>query len=373
MKVGILTFHRADNYGAVLQVYALYTQCVTMGYDTEVIDYRCNAIENAYLKNKFPKLRKNVYRWSLDVVNYLRFGRAWIEKRTKFDSFRELFSMSNPHYISSDKCKVEEEYDCIITGSDQIWNTDILNNKLDEWYCYRRETSSKVGVISYAASVGSLPHFEERFSEFQSVLNGYNAISVRENEVQAFLEEKLNRKVHTVLDPTLLVDKQLWLSLISERSIQNGKYLVYYDVEQNALSRQVAGDIARQGKYTVVMFNLIKSPRFDTRYLSDAGPLDFLNGIYGAECIVTSSFHATVFSILFQKKFIAVLHPMTGERIRTLLLTLGLEDRIVYESNENIMEIMNQPIDYVSVELKLIELKESSVKFLRDALGIGRE
>lgn len=373
MKVGILTFHRADNYGAVLQTYALYSQCMVMGCDTEIIDYRCKAIENAYLQHLFPRLRKNLFRWCIDVVEFLRFGRTWGEKKNRFEAFRKLFPMSSSYYNSADKFAFEEKYDCIITGSDQIWNTGILNNKLDEWYCYRKETSSRVRVISYAASVGSLSRFQEKFDVFNTILSGYDAISVRESEVQAFLEEKLNRKVHTVLDPTLLVDKQLWLNLISEESIRHDKYMVYYDVEQNELSRQVAGDIARQEKYTVIKFSRIKSPLVETVYLGDAGPLDFLNGIYGAECIVTSSFHAVVFSILFQKKFIAVLHPITGERVKSLLLNLGLENRIVYENNENIMEIMNQPIDYASIELRLMELRKTSISYLRDALGIGRE
>jgi len=372
MKVGILTFHRADNYGAVLQTYALYSQCMAMGYNTEVIDYRCSAIENAYLPIKFPKLRKNMYRWAVNVVDYLRFGCDWNEKKDKFDSFRELFPVSSPYYDSSSKRKVEAEYDCIITGSDQIWNTDVLCNKPNYWYCFKKETL-KAKVISYAASVGSLPRFQERFSEYEPILSEYDALSVREAGVQVYLEEKLHRKIYTVLDPTLLVDKQLWLDLVNCEGTNNNNCLVYYDVAQNNLSRRIAGDIARQSKYTVVKFNKMKSPTNNTKYLSDAGPIDFLNSIYSAECIVTSSFHATVFSILFQKKFIAVLHPITGERITSLLSILGLENRIVYRYRKDVMEIMNQPIDYASVELKLSELRTSSIKFLENALDIGTE
>lgn len=225
----------------------------------------------------------------------------------------------------------------------------------------------------HAASVGSLSCFKERFSDFLPILNEYDAISVRENDVQVFLEEKLNRKIHTVIDPTLLVDKQLWLKLVSDVRRRRDRYMVYYDVDQNKLSRQVAGDIARQSKCEVLQFNQIRSPRADTTCLGHAGPIEFLNSIYGAECIVTSSFHATVFSILFHKNFIVALHPMTGERIRSLLSMLGLEERIVYEHNQNVMEIMNQSIDYVSVDLKLLGLRATSVDSLRDMLKPGKE
>lgn len=372
MKIGILTFHRADNYGAVLQTYALYSQCRAMGYNTEIIDYRCSAIENSYLPIKFPKLRKNMYRWSVDIVNYLRFRYNWNEKAKKFSAFRKLFPMSPSYYDLSSKNNIETKYDCIITGSDQIWSIDILG-EANYWYCYKKETFSNVSVVSYAASVGSLPHFQERFCDFESVLSEYDALSVRETGVRAFLEEKLNRKIYTVLDPTLLVDRQLWLDLISKENNRDDRYLVYYDVAQNKLSRQIARDIARQRKYTVIKFNQIKSPVFNTKYLSDAGPIDFLNNIYGAECVVTSSFHATVFSILFQKNFVAVLHPITGERIKSFLSVLGLENRIIYENKRNVVEIMNQPIDYASVELKLSMLRVSSINFLRNALSLGKE
>ena len=369
MKIGILTFHRADNYGAVLQTYALYSQCISMGYDVDIIDYRCNAIERVYSPVRFPRLRKNLYRWSIDAINYYRFGEAWKEKKDKFDVFRKLFSMSVSCYDSSSKHKIEDEYDYIITGSDQIWSADILNNKPDDWYCYKRETPLKVGVISYAASVGSLSRFKERFCEFEPVLNEYDAISVRERDTQVYLEEKLHRKIYTVVDPTLLVDNQLWLNLIDCKNSRKNNHLVYYDVAENKLTRKIARDIAKDRKISIVKFNQIKSPTHNTIYLSNAGPIDFLDSIYNAECVVTSSFHATVFSILFQKNFVAVLHPITGERIKSLLSMLGLENRIIYDYQNNVTEIMNQPIDYASVELKLSALREASIDYLKIAFG----
>ena len=180
MKVGILTFHRADNYGAVLQTYALYAQCCAMGYDVKVIDYRCNAIESAYPPIKFPKLRKNMYQWCIDAINYMRFGNAWKDKAGKFDLFRTLFQMSSSYYDTASKNKVEKEFDYIITGSDQIWSVDTLDKKIDYWYCYKKEFAHPVKVVSYAASAGSLSRFKETFCEFEPVLSEYDALSVRE-------------------------------------------------------------------------------------------------------------------------------------------------------------------------------------------------
>ena len=202
------------------------------------------------------------------------------------------------------------------------------------------------------------------------MLSEYDALSVREEGVQGFLEEKLRRKVYTVVDPTLLVDRQLWLQMIEGSANRCDNYLVYYDVAQNRLSRNIAKAIAKHNQYSVVKFNQIKSPTHKTEYLSDAGPIDFLNGIYNARCVVTSSFHATVFSILYHKQFVAALHPTTGERVKSLLTKLGLADRIVYEYNDNVTELMNQPIDYVPVDLKLSKLREESIDFLKDALSL---
>lgn len=370
MKVGILTFHRADNYGAVLQTYALYAQCRAMGYDVEVIDYRCDAIERSYPPIRFPKLRKNMYQWCIDAIKYMRYGNAWKDKAGKFDLFRALFQMSSSYYDTASKNKVEKEFDYILTGSDQIWSVDTLNKKIDYWYCYKKESSYPVKVVSYAASAGSLSRFKETFCEFEPVLSEYDALSVREDGIQGFLEEKLQRKVHTVVDPTLLVDKQLWLQLLEDSANRSDNYLVYYDVAQNSLSRKIAKAIANYNQYSVVVFNQIKSPTHKTEHLNDAGPIDFLNSVYNARCVVTSSFHATVFSILFHKKFIAVLHPVTGERIQSLLSKLGLEDRIIYEYKNNVTEIMNLPIDYASVDMKLSKLREESIDYLKTALSL---
>ena len=225
-------------------------------------------------------------------------------------------------------------------------------------------------MVSYAASAGALARFKETFCEFEPVLREYDALSVREEEVQGFLEEKLQRKVHTVLDPTLLIDRQLWMQLIEGSANRSDDYLVYYDVAQNSLSRKIAKTVANHNQYSVVKFNQIKSPIHKTEYLSDAGPVDFLNSIYNARCVVTSSFHATIFSILFHKQFVAALHPTTGERVKSLLTKLGLADRIVYEYNDKVTELMKQTIDYASVDLKLSKLQEESIDFLKDALSL---
>ena len=95
-----------------------------------------------------------------------------------------------------------------------------------------------------------------------------------------------------------------------------------------------------------------------------------MNSIYNARCVVTSSFHATIFSILFHKQFVAALHPTTGERVKSLLTKLGLADRIVYEYNDKVTELMKQTIDYASVDLKLSKLQEESIDFLKDALSL---
>lgn len=360
MKVGILTFHRADNYGAVLQAYALANTINKLGIDVEIIDYRCKAIENDYIYKVFVPIRKNLLKWVYELLIRSRKSRRLLEKKHKFSKFRDdYFKMSRSVSSIEDRKEIEKDYDLIITGSDQIWSRK-LTLGTDYWYIFNKSTN--VSVVSYGASVGNLSEFMNNLDDVREILKSYDFISVRENDAQKALSNELNRQVYKVLDPTLLMDTSDWTSIASDYYTKS-KYVLYYDVEHNPISKEIACKLAAEKNMKLIHFNL-RMRGLNKIYAENAGPLEFLGLIKNASYIVTSSFHATVFSVLFKKNFITVPHPKTGERVKTLLKDFGLEDRIIEDSTRQKIEVIDSTIDYKTVDEKINDLKSTSYEYI---------
>lgn len=334
MNIGILTFHRADNYGAILQVYALQRKLIDKGYSTDIIDYRCSAIEEDYIYNIFPSVRKNILAWCKDFVKNLYMVPKKKIKAKRCNAFRNEYLRISSAYISKeDRIDAQNKYDLIITGSDQIWSIKLTKGK-DDWYCFKKEID-KCTIAAYGASVGNLKEFSDNIEMFKKDLNNYCMISTREAETKDYLEKVLNREIYRVLDPTLLVSESIWNDMAMKSKIKIGcKYILYYDVEKNTESEKIAIDISKRTGYKLIHFDSSFRMLFRGGYAQEAGPIEFIWFIKNAEYVVTSSFHATVFSIIFEKDFCVVPHPKTGARVRNLLNDLLLDDHIVELFND---------------------------------------
>ena len=299
LTAGILTFHRADNYGALLQTLALLHVLEDKGVNAEIIDYRCESIEKVYHYGIIPQFRLNILAWGKQFIkNCIRVPKL-NEKKKKCEGFREnLLKMSSSVKTRYDRENSERKYDLIFTGSDQIWNPRITRGK-DDWF--------KLYVCD---------------------LNQYDLISVRESSTETFLKRKLVIPVYHVLDPTLLVSAEWWNKITPPCNVKPGTYVFYYDVDFNSTCEKIAKKVAQINHLKIVHFNIRLIWHNNMIYAESSGPEEFLSYIKNAACVVTSSFHATVFSVLFDKFLFAVPHPKTGSRIIDLLKDLGLEDRV---------------------------------------------
>lgn len=361
MRAGIITFHRADNYGALLQAYALFEVLKRMGHDVEMIDYRTEAIEEHYKYRIIPQIRMNIIKWGYNFLKNFWLVPLKKRKSEKCEDFRKnFFFMSEPVVTDTERSRIEKTYDVIITGSDQIWNYEITGE--DNWYCFHKYYPDS-HIIAYAASVGDLELFGKQFGKYEKALKEYDAISVREENAREYLEEKLQRTVIKVLDPTLLLDTDSWNILVRTNRYCEGDYVLYYDVEKNFVSHKLAFDLAKKEKLRLVHFD--EKYIFDKRLGIEAGPREFLGLIKNASYVVTSSFHATVFSIIFHKKFITVPHPRTGARISSILEELGLEDCIC----NKIEDFHGFKNDFEDAYERLNMLKEESIIYLRDSIN----
>lgn len=365
MKVGILTFHRADNYGALLQTYALQTKLIDMKQDVQIIDYRCNAIEDRYDYKLIPEYRNNLKSWLYVFVKGIYSTPKKKVKARRCSEFRKNWLyLTKSFYGQADRRLVQEEYDLIITGSDQIWNPDITLGK-DDWYCFKKETDNKCRLASYGASIGNIKTFRGIFDEYKDDLEQYTYLSVREKETRGYLESQLNKPVFSVLDPTLIVPVDTWKQLMDKSEICiKGKYVLYYDVEQNPVSKIIAQTIAKKENLKLIHFSDSIDMIGKGHYAQDAGPIEFLWLIRNAQVVVTSSFHATVFSILFKKQFITIPHFVTGIRVANLLKELKLEDRTCKSMDDYSDDMVRVAIDYTQAYQLLGELQKEANDYL---------
>lgn len=363
MRIGILTFHCAHNYGAVLQCYALQAYLKSLGHDVVVIDYRPEYLKAPYAV--LPKLRnkklavkiKTLIVYSLTF--YVRLRRYY-----KFSKFinREL-QLSEP---IKDKSDIENcNCDLYIIGSDQVWNPKITDG-FDDFYFGYFKTSSK--IITYAVSLGMSSLTEPQKKYLERALSNFEAISVRESNMIDLLHPLTDKKIQQVIDPTMLLNVSIWQNMVSLKPVERQKYVLVYQVAQNSSVYRIAKHIAEQLGAKVVEIAAWHSCRFRKGYKQTLGPKCFLSYFSQAECVVTSSFHGAVFSLIFERPFYVVdissMHSGANERLKSILELLQLKDRYIPETwAEKYHEI-----NYKKIRTLRKEYMAEAEEFLQDAL-----
>ena len=365
-KIRVLTFHYAHNYGAMLQAYALQ-KVLSRNEKNEVkfIDYRKSNIENSY--KVFKPIRKNMLRWFKDNINSLKHYNS---KKLRYNNFNKfLYSKLNlTERVYSIKELTElSKADIYITGSDQVWNPNIVM-ELSDIYTLNFKLES-VKKIAYAASVGDASLIAERAEEYKNKISNINYISVRENDAKIELEKIINNNIEVVLDPTLLLSIDDWNNEIKDCANITDKYILAYVVNPDSEYIKIVNDLSQKTGLKIIHFGL-ENPGYNNVFKSayTEGPLDFINYIKNAKYVVATSFHATVFSILFKKKFFIVPHRKTGARVTNILNQLGIEGR-AFSSLEDFKNIdYNFETDWKNVEKKLEDERKKSIKWLTNAI-----
>ncbi len=352
-KIGILTFHRAHNYGAVLQSYAL--QLKTKSF---IIDYYSPYIYDQY--KLFKPLRKNVIKF---IISLVRDFRNYKVNKKRYINFEKV--ISNLPLISLEETN---NMSILITGSDQVWNPEITNGLSDIYTL--NFGNDNIKRISYAASVGNINNIEKYKNEYKDKISKLDRISVREESAKLELEKILPyKKIEVVLDPTLLLTEKEWNNEIKSIKSENKKYILAYVVEENDNYLKIVNKLSKETGLGIIHFGR-KNPGYNNEIKTcyTSGPLEFVNLIKNADYIVTTSFHATVFSIIFNKKFWVVPHRTTGSRVTDLLNKLGISHRIVNTLEEFEKRNYDENIDYNKVNKILEKEREKSINWLADAI-----
>lgn len=358
MKIGIFTFHRAHNYGAVLQCYALQEVLKTMGYEVEIVDYRQKWTEEVYkafslmvMSVRYKGFRSKIYYLKSLYKRYAEVRK----KRRNFESFNSNFLSISTLYHSDKKV----DYDICIVGSDQLWGLSCLGGQPDDVFLGNFTMKDGGKKIGYAISsnVMSIDYLHQQGLLIPS-LNNFYALSFRESSIISRIRELSGTLYPQCVDPTLLTCKKTWRPLLRDKW-KNRNYVVCYRARGNGITGFSIEKTAD---------NLAKEHGWDVVNLSN-GTLeveDFVSAIAYAQYVVTTSFHATVFSLIFQRQLSAyLLHDGHDARYEDLLRRIGCE-QFVYEVSEP--PRLHQTIDWNKIADNLSSIRTQSLKFLCQSL-----
>lgn len=374
MKIGILTLPLHNNYGGILQAYALQETLKSMGHRPILIDnsgtiklpiltkyyrYAVRTAKNILLNSNLTIRYDKEHNYPIKVMRQhtYRFLKKYISRIDLQGSYTLL---------------KKSRFDAIVVGSDQVWRPRYFWHAplSDAFLAFAKDWDIK--RISYAASFGSeeWEYTPEQTAECGDLLRRFDAVSVRESSAVSLCKEHFNVDAQHVLDPTMLLDASHYITLFQQAKtpVSEGDLMCYIldsSKEKEALVRSVAST------FSLTPFSV------NSKYEVPDAPLEekiqppvekWLRGFYDAKYVITDSFHACVFSILFKKPFIVYGNKHRGmARFQSLLSIFGLEDRLV-TTPEEASTVVSRPIDWDTVYTRLDEWRQKSRDFLTAAL-----
>lgn len=358
MKLGILIFHDTLNYGASLQCYGLQKKLNMMGVQTEVVDYKCPKFIREY--SPFFVSQKNIWKF-LYMLAALKMN---LKKQKKKALFQSKYLPLSKSYTPETIAQANEEYDAFITGSDQVWNWKLTDFDTAYFLDFVKPGKKK---FSYAASFGLSQIEDGKKAAYKKLLSGYDEMSVRESKGAEIVQELIGRDADVVADPVLLLSKEQWEQIACVPN--ESQYILLYSINDTAAFAYAKKLAEVTGKELVYLSAPIKC-RARCRKVREIGPDEFLGWFKNADYVVADSFHGTICSVLFEKKFVSLQDRRAGNhnsRIVNFLERVGLTDRIVEDPSQQ--QVVQTPVDYSVVKEKLQEYVEESNAYLRKVIG----
>ena len=367
MKVGILTFHRAHNCGAMLQNYALQVALLWAGVSPMTIDFNNIGEEKRFSGFSGLTFRQCVRR----MIEFVFSVGIFDLRLARFNRFR-MRNLRTTGRVAAGEWP--SDFDFYIVGSDQVFQPNLIKKHLK---AFLLEGIPPEKRISYAASFGyeSLP--EAFRATFREGLSQFHAISVREESGVRIIKKELclDVPVEVALDPTLLLDSAEYEKIETRVRVPEKYVLVYSIGGADAKLREVANDVAKRMNARVMFVNACRRSYFRTPHddLLAISPDRLLYLIRHAAYIVTTSFHGVAFSLIYRRQFTAIIpkDSKVAGRIPALLNRLGIPERATAEISpiERIREQYDSRIDYDAVGVRLGALRKASFDFLEKVLG----
>lgn len=367
MKIKILTFQFAKNYGAILQAHALSSYIKNdLHEECEIIQYwpkYSDASWKIYHRiTDFRDLLRNIY-----VFFNLKFKREFMEKnRIMQKAMSELLPLTRQKYNRNIILKNPPLADAYICGSDQVWNFVKCFN--DPTYFLDFTKSMKnVKRIGYAPSIAD-PWPVSRWDEFKGYLVNMDFISVREKSDVEVVEKLSGKHVAHVIDPVFLKSKEYWDDLSENMNIKE-PYIFCYFLGTNDLAVDLVNKVRTLTGYKIVYLNLNARDRFNSDYnLRVVSPQQFIGLIKNAAYICTNSFHCSAFSIIFRKNYFVAPKGFANARMESMQEMFGLNNRMFNQEMIDAMSMETMGVNYSNAEETFAPYKEKSVKYLKESL-----
>lgn len=356
MKIGILTYHRSHNYGALLQAIALRKVLSDMGHEVTFIDYWPDYHKHTYDFFSWERLRDcdNIYDTIKYIKNIVLFPVSRKERICNFNAFINEYIVP---YISS----VKDSYDLVIHGSDQIWRKQPEIHTYNPVYFGKHSIKTKRN-ISYAASMGILPDKNADKQLLKELLCHLDDISAREDNLKNFVSE-LGYECRQDIDPTILMAGKDWCDLLKIRKKTSEGYVLYYKLLPDSFDEKKISLFAERHGLKLKIIHGSASRIKSERNITTADPRHFMELIYNADFVFTSSFHGLVFSILFHKNFYASFSKNAG-RAQSLLSAINQLDKLLLPKSDFPGEYSS--INYDEVEILLSNYRDDSLKYLQE-------
>lgn len=366
-KIGIMTWFTYNNYGTLLQVYALSEIIKAHNYNVEIINYK-------------PKIhKKNLFDMNLNYIfNQIKEKQYSKKNYDREKNIKNRFNNFRKKYLNiSDEAKnyyqlqtISNNMHKIVCGSDQIWSPTFFD---PHYYLdFVKDNSKK---IAYAPSFGvNKIDNEELKKDIKELLNRFENISVREEQGRIIVNELVDKPTKVVLDPTLLLDKKEWIhNLNIEQKVNNNKYLFCYFLSNKKEYVKMAKEMSKKlGLYIKVLSSTTIINSFEKNsIISDCGPKEFVEYINNASYVLTDSYHGILFSLNFNKPFIALKRfkdskESQNSRVYNILKKVDLENKLCSLNN-----IDYSVIDYIEVNKKIQTLRKESILYLTTQLKKG--
>lgn len=369
-SIGIITIHKINNYGSVLQAYALQKVCEDLGYKVEIIDY--DFPNNFHRNNKYANI-SDAQPNEPKLIKAL-FAKSLIKQHKGISSFVKRYqNLSDKKYHQvEDFTANPPSYDVYITGSDQLWSPRHCNGDPAFMLYFAPDNALK---ISYAASIGSNAIPEELKKAYIELLSRFKHISVRENTGAGVIRSLIGRDATVVLDPTLLLNREEWNKIATPKRLVKKKYILCYFLNYtfNAFPYvdELARDMQKQTEYEIV--RVARPPHklsfINTTYQIGASPEEFLALVRDAEIVLTTSFHGTAFAVNYGKPVFTVVQDRNASDSRqvSLMHNLGL-DKQVLSIKDKFPMASETHYDVDNEQMVLNKLRLDSKRYLEKAL-----
>ena len=374
MKIGLITYHSAYNYGSVLQAYATQELIKRIGGNCEIINYRTKEQKRVY---SIFKWNKNIPKSLLKNIIALFSIKEKKNRIKKFENvINNLFELSIECSVPEDVYGIWSKYDLIVSGSDQIWNkhsNELENVTWDYMYPYLlKDFNGK--KVSYASSLANMTDSEIQF--IFPYLKVFDNISFREQQTVEKFSNLFGINTTNVLDPTFLLTRDEWIDCLKIKTKKEGKkYILYYSLssyKEMKSDLKILSEIAKKKNYRIYVLNPMNIVRTCKNYtvLGETDPIDFLELIHNAEIVVTDSYHGSILSANFGKNFYSICKGKPSDFRKTDVLSrIGLSSRIINDVSElnNLIEDC-EPINYENIYSSINSLRKKSISYLKKSL-----